>query len=125
MARPVMDLVGQKYGMLTVVVRANPSDAYAMWICRCDCGGTKMVRSKNLRSGGTRSCGCIGLGKPHHMEPSNRHKRYRTPEPQPIALPCHSCANWKPMDGADLGGYCEPGLFLVAKPHLGSCAYKC
>ena len=125
MARPVMDLVGHTYGMLTVLARANPSDPYAMWLCRCECGGTKLARTKNLRNGDTRSCGCIGLGKPHHMAPSNRRPRYiKDAPPVPVALPCHTCARWLPLDGADLGGYCESGMFLIAKPHLGSCSYK-
>ncbi len=31
----------------------------AMWECKCDCGNTHIVASKNLKSGATRSCGCL------------------------------------------------------------------
>ena len=31
-----------------------------MWLCRCDCGGTKVVQANNLtRPTGTKSCGCL------------------------------------------------------------------
>lgn len=30
-----------------------------MWVCRCDCGNTKVVRGKSLTSGVTSSCGCL------------------------------------------------------------------
>jgi len=34
------------------------------YVCACDCGGEKIVRAKDLKSGNTKSCGCrktIGL----------------------------------------------------------------
>lgn len=55
---------GQRYGDLTVLQRAftvhdgQGSPGYVMWMCRCDCGVEKPVRSNNLRSGNTQSCGC-------------------------------------------------------------------
>ncbi len=55
-----IDLTGQKYGRLTVLKRApNDSHGTAQWLCRCDCGNLKTVRGVNLRSGNTKSCGCL------------------------------------------------------------------
>lgn len=31
------------------------------WLCRCDCGNTKEIKGHSLRSGITKSCGCLGL----------------------------------------------------------------
>jgi hypothetical protein len=55
-----IDLVGQRYGRLCVVDRAsNNSQGKTRWNCVCDCGNTKVVTSWDVRSGGTRSCGCF------------------------------------------------------------------
>lgn len=54
----IKDLVGQKYGRLTVI-KFNGSVKYcAIWECKCDCGNSVNVRAKDLRSGNTKSCGC-------------------------------------------------------------------
>ena len=61
----LIDLVGQRFGRLTVLERAEdyikPSgyETTPMWICRCDCGKEVKVQGSNLRSGNTRSCGCL------------------------------------------------------------------
>jgi hypothetical protein len=56
------DLMGQKFGKLTVIGRAeNDSQGRAMWICKCDCGNPeyKIVRSQHLIRGSVLSCGCL------------------------------------------------------------------
>ena len=57
----VRDLTGLRNGRLAAIkfVGRN-SEGRAMWLCRCDCGGSKVVQSNNLtRSAGTKSCGCL------------------------------------------------------------------
>lgn len=57
---PRSDLVGQKYGMLTVL-RAGDVPGY--WVCQCDCGNiSKPLLGYSLRSGNTKSCGCLRRG---------------------------------------------------------------
>ena len=34
-----------------------------MWVCKCDCGNTKIICGNNLRRGLTRTCGCSSHGK--------------------------------------------------------------
>lgn len=52
-------LVGEKYGMLTVIAQAPSTDGgQRRWICRCDCGTEKIVMGGNLKRGSTISCGC-------------------------------------------------------------------
>lgn len=56
------DMVGKKYGRLTVIGRAaNSKDGKARWICRCDCGRIKRnpTYGYDLKSGKVKSCGCI------------------------------------------------------------------
>jgi hypothetical protein len=53
------DMINQKYGKLTVLERAGSKNGSAFWKCRCDCGNKIIVRGDQLRSGNTRSCGCL------------------------------------------------------------------
>ena len=54
------DLSGMKFGNL-VVIRKAQSDNYSRprWVCRCICGTETIVRGESLRSGNTKSCGCM------------------------------------------------------------------
>lgn len=56
----VYDLIGKKFGHLTVLSKINPPKAtkYSItWECRCDCGGTSFPRTNDLLSGKTDHCG--------------------------------------------------------------------
>lgn len=58
--RLAIDLTGQRFGRLFVESRApNNKRSEAQFNCLCDCGARKVVRSTNLRSGETKSCGCL------------------------------------------------------------------
>lgn len=55
-----IDLTGQRFHYLTVLREAGRStERTVLWRCRCDCGRETTVRSAALRSGHTRSCGCL------------------------------------------------------------------
>lgn len=55
-----IDMVGQKYGRLTVVEFAGISNnGEATWKCLCDCGNAAVVRGYHLRKGRIQSCGCL------------------------------------------------------------------
>lgn len=58
-----IDLTGQKFGRLTVIKRNGSKNQKAIWECKCDCGNYTMVNTDRLRSGKTRSCGCIAVEK--------------------------------------------------------------
>jgi len=53
-----LDLVGQKFGRLTVVKFSHVRDSRTYWLCKCDCGTEVIVLGGSLRSGRTKSCGC-------------------------------------------------------------------
>jgi hypothetical protein len=58
------NLIGWRFGRLTVVTESphrNPRDPQIRWICRCDCGNVTETTGGNLRSGNTKSCGCLKL----------------------------------------------------------------
>jgi hypothetical protein len=47
---------GQRFGLLTVISRDDaPREK---WLCKCDCGESRILRAKSLLSGALRSCGC-------------------------------------------------------------------
>lgn len=56
-----IDMIGQRFGRLTVVEKAaiTPDGKGASWRCVCDCGNEKVVRGTSLRRGDYKSCGCI------------------------------------------------------------------
>jgi len=55
----MIDLVGEKYGRLTVVAFDRLYNHKTYWKCTCDCGLTVIATGNNLRSGNTLSCGCL------------------------------------------------------------------
>lgn len=59
-----IDLTGQKFGRLLVIERCGySSDRHITWTCKCDCGNTKEIIGKCIKSGAIRSCGCISREK--------------------------------------------------------------
>lgn len=54
-----IDLSGERFGRLTVLQKAKSRNGQARWICKCDCGKLISVFGHSLRSGNTKSCGCL------------------------------------------------------------------
>lgn len=61
--RQLIDLVGERFGLLTVVQRSDKKTDYGdvYWTCYCDCGNTADISGHNLRRGNTLSCGCLNM----------------------------------------------------------------
>ncbi len=60
----LIDLTGRKFGRLTVIERAGTyispcGSKTPTWLCKCDCGNMSTVLPHQLKSGKTRSCGCL------------------------------------------------------------------
>lgn len=54
------NILGKKFGRLTVFERAKSDrNRNALWNCICECGNVCTVSTERLRSGTTRSCGCL------------------------------------------------------------------
>jgi len=57
------DLTNMRYGKLTCICRVQKAYGKADWLCQCDCGNFIIVRSTNLYSGNSKSCGCVAIEK--------------------------------------------------------------
>lgn len=64
----LINLSGLRFGRLTVIEYAgeyrpknDPEERVTdrLWRCRCDCGQESIVIGGNLKTGRTRSCGCL------------------------------------------------------------------
>lgn len=64
-----LDIAGEKYSRLTAIHRI-PDEQQRLrngqyagdWLFQCDCGNTTVTTISAVRSGGTRSCGCLPSG---------------------------------------------------------------
>jgi hypothetical protein len=54
-----VDLTGAVYGRLTVLRLGHRIGGRHAWLCRCECGTEKVIASQSMRSGNTKSCGCL------------------------------------------------------------------
>lgn len=53
------NLVGQKFGNAIVLKRVANKGGRVAYLCKCDCGNEFVTTALNLKSGDTKSCGCI------------------------------------------------------------------
>jgi hypothetical protein len=98
----IVDITGHTFGRLTVISRAG-RDAHnrSLWLCRCACGGEKVVPAACLKNGGSRSCGCLyreGNGRTHG------HTRPMTPEYRSWQSMRQRCSNPKANNYRNWGG---------------------
>lgn len=55
-----IDMTGEKHNRLLVLSYCgNDKGKRAQWLCRCDCGKEVIVDGYRIRSGKTKSCGCL------------------------------------------------------------------
>jgi hypothetical protein len=54
----VENLIGRKFGRLTVAVRGANKGRRTFWLCHCECGNDIEVWAASLKNGATKSCGC-------------------------------------------------------------------
>ena len=54
-----LNLVNEKFHRLLVIEQAPHVKNRSAWLCMCDCGNFKIVKTDELRSSGTKSCGCL------------------------------------------------------------------
>jgi hypothetical protein len=54
-------LENQRFGRLTAIRLEGHAYDGRTWLCKCDCGNHTIVSAAKLRSGNTKSCGCLRL----------------------------------------------------------------
>lgn len=78
----LLDLTGQRFGKLTVIEFAGHApNRKTLWKCKCDCGNETLVKTNALRSGDTKSCGCLisaASGDAHRKHGMSESRLYRT-----------------------------------------------
>ncbi len=58
MSRPVRNLLGHRFGRLTVIEFLGMDRNNGLWKCLCDCGKEHSARASPLACGDVTSCGC-------------------------------------------------------------------
>lgn len=56
-----LNLLHQRFGMLLVIEEAPTYNNSARWLCQCDCGNKKIIRTSHLVNGDIKSCGCSSI----------------------------------------------------------------
>jgi hypothetical protein len=102
----MVDLTGQTFARLTVVrLSERRGGKRTMWACTCECGGTATVESQDLRSGNTKSCGCLRSETSRLCgQWTRKHGRTRTPEYRSWRLMKDRCYNPKKDNYERYGG---------------------
>jgi len=54
-----LQLEGQRFGRLEPIKKVGHCSSGVLWLCKCTCGNQSKVAACHLKSGNTRSCGCI------------------------------------------------------------------
>lgn len=86
----LIDLVGQTFSRLTVIAREGvDSTNKTTWLCHCQCGAYVVATGLNLKSGNTKSCGCIQTKHGH----ASTKEAYQTPTYCPWAHMIHRCTS--------------------------------
>lgn len=59
--RPMLDICGRRFGRLRIPLDAKPEirKRSLYWPCVCDCGAKTTIKGDRLRTGRTKSCGCL------------------------------------------------------------------
>lgn len=55
----VVDLIGKQFYRLTVIEFSFCRKGNSFWLCQCICGNTSIVMARALKTGHTKSCGCL------------------------------------------------------------------
>lgn len=58
MGKKPLELIGRKFGFLTVKKQAKNKHGSTYWVCQCTCGKLKIYRGDFLKKGAATSCGC-------------------------------------------------------------------
>lgn len=110
------DIAGNRYGRLVAlgpVGRANDTSSSIIWHCRCDCGNEIMTRLVNLRTGDTRSCGC--LNREHQSRFGKKRKSHGMSRTQEYNSWCAMIARCENTNNPNYGMYGARGIRICLR----------
>lgn len=97
-----VDLLGHTFGRLTVIGRGPIHNGWkTTWLVSCVCGNKKIVRTHILKSGDTKSCGCLSF---KHGQCGRRGGKTKSPAYSSWQSMLKRCDNPKEKQYADYGG---------------------
>lgn len=61
MAKKMVDITGERFGMLTAIspMEERSANGQMRWLCLCDCGEYAIYPAGQLRQRNVKSCGCL------------------------------------------------------------------
>lgn len=67
------DITGNRYGRL-IVLQCVGNDKFhnSLWLCRCNCGKDKITTKNRLKTGRTKSCGCLYIENCRNKETKSK-----------------------------------------------------
>lgn len=80
--RPIVDISNKKFGRLTAIRHCGYNQFnQALWYCVCECGGEVITAYSHLKSGHTKSCGCLIKEKAREkcLEQNPTHRLTKSP----------------------------------------------
>ena len=95
------DLTGRTFGRLSVVRQDMNATRRPRWICLCQCGAIKSVEACELKSGKTKSCGCLNR---QNIRAAKKHGLAKTSTYRVWANMIARCSNPKRPDFSRYGG---------------------
>lgn len=130
--------VGNRYGKLVVLSRAiMPNKKGVYWHCKCDCGNEVDVFGTSLRSGNTKSCGCLkherivqsNIKRGKQLKNGDRYGSLVIKEIQPNKILCQcDCGKVKWINRQDLLSgdtkTCGCGIGLVGSNYINEIGNK-
>lgn len=71
-----IDITGDTYGNLFVIGLHSKNSRYQKYLCKCSCGNMCYANKQDLRSGDTRSCGCLHENTEQRLAFINKYKTH-------------------------------------------------
>ena len=130
-------MIGKKFNRLQVLSLSETRGKHRYWLCKCECGTEKVVCETNLKSGHTKSCGCLNKelstarNTSHGMSKTRTYQiwkgmRKRCSNPNDTcyrlygAIGIKVCKRWEKFEHfySDMGE-CPPGLSIDRINNMG------
>ena len=90
----LIDISGGKFGKLTVINFYEIKDRYAYWLCMCECGNQVITKGSNLKTGDTKSCGCLSTNFKHGMKHTRQYLTWSSMKNRCLNVNNQSYANY-------------------------------